>query len=205
MKRKIISHSEAQTILTPYYERISKAVSDGFDDYLKIANCSTDKVGFVEYENRTKACIIHDHIKNRINEAFQDVDEVETRKWNSVFGLKINEGLFIRFNKMDNDYSSKGRPTKQSKKYKNQLLIEGFPDEPTLLYAGYKPDASWTQIKGIYISCWDGENRQWVEEIISHRSSVQTAIPFANQDQETKKRVKIKIDKKPDTKTGTND
>jgi len=205
MKRKIISHSEAQSILTPYYEKISKAVSDGFEDYLKIANCSTDKVGFVEYENRTKACIIHDHIKNRINEVFEDVDEVETRKWNSVFGLKINDDLFIRFNKINDDFSSKGRATNQAKSYKNQMVIDGFPDEPTLLYAGYKPDASWTQIKGVYISCWDGENRQWVEEIISHRSSVQTAIPFASPEKENQKRVKIKTDKKPEIKTGTND
>lgn len=205
MKRNIITQLEAQTILTPYYAKISKAVCDGFEDYLKIANCSADKVGYVNYETRTKACIIHDHIKNRIDEAFQDVPEVETGKWNDVFALKINDDLFIRFNKINDDFTSKGRRTKQAKDYKNQMTIEGFPDEPTLLYAGYKPDASWTQIKGVYITCWNGESRQWIEEIISHRSSAQTSIPFEPQEQENPKRVKIKIDQKPETKTGTNE
>lgn len=205
MKRYIITQLEAQTILTPYYEKIAKAVCDGFEDYLKIANCSTDKVGYVDYETRTKACIIHDHIKNRINEAFQDVPEVETGKWNGIYGLKINDDLFIRFNKINDDFTSKGRRTKQSKDYKNQITIEGFPDEPTLLYAGYKPDASWTQIKGVYITCWDGESRQWIEEIISHRSITQTSLPFEPQEQENPKRVRIKIDQKPETKTGTNE
>ncbi|HMO40231.1 MAG TPA: hypothetical protein PKC76_03960 [Saprospiraceae bacterium] len=205
MKRKIFSHSEAKVILSPYYERIAKAVLDGFGDYLKIANCSVENVGFVEYEPRTKACIVHEHIKNRVQEAFQGMTEIEARKWNGVFGLKINEDLFIRFNKINDDYSSRGYMTKQAKCYKNQMIIDGFPDEPTFLVAGYSPDASWTQIKGIYITCWDGENLQWVEEIISHKSSIQTTIPFANTEQETQKRIKLKTDKKPDTKIGIND
>jgi hypothetical protein len=203
-KRNILSFEEAQQALTPYYDKLANAVLEGFNDYLKVHNCAAERIGFVEYEIRTKANLVHDHIKIRIKEAFFDVSEVETGKWKGIFAVKINDDLFIRFKKLNDDYSASNFQTNQTKNFLNQLALEGFPEEPTFLFAGYQPDKTWTGIKGIYIACWEGDQIQWVEEILSKVSLVQTALPFYDQEP-TEKRVKLKNQNQPETKTGTND
>jgi len=205
-KRKILSFQEAQQVLAPYYDKISQSVLDGFEDFQKTSNCIAERVGFFESEIRTKACLIHDLIKNRIIQNFFGEQQVETGKWRGVFALKINDDLFIRFKKLNKDYTSSNYLTKQAKGYLRQIRIEGFPDEPTFLFAGYIPDKSWTGISGIYIACWDGDKIQWVEEIISRTSSVQTVLPFTVGEQEApQKRVKIKSQNQASVKTGTDD
>jgi len=203
-KRNILTFQEAQQILAPHYDKLANAVLEGFNDYLKVRNCAAERVGFVEYEIRTKANLIHDHIKNRIKEAFFDVSEVETGKWKGIFAVKINDDLFIRFKKLNDDYSSSNSQTKQTKNFLNQLVLDGFPEEPTFLFAGYQPDRTWTGIKGVYIACWEGEQIQWVEEILSKVSSVQTTLPLHDQ-RPAEKRVKIKNQDKSNTKSGTDD
>jgi len=206
IKRNILSFQEAQQALAPYYEKIAQSVLDGFEDFQKTSNCISERVGFFESEIRTKACLIHDLIKNRITQNFFGEQQVETGKWRGVFALKINDDLFIRFKKLNKDYSSSNYLTKQAKGYLRQIRIEGFPDEPTFLFAGYIPDKSWTGISGIYIACWDGDKIQWVEEIISRTSSVQTVLPFTVGVQDTpQKRVKVKNQNQVNVKTGTND
>ena len=209
MKRKFLTLSESQKCLDPYYSKIATAVLEGFNDYLKIASCTVDKVGFIEYKTRTKANMIHDCITMRVKQSFNDEIEIEVGEWNGIFGIKINEDLFIRFKKLNEDYSPSSAATKQSKKYLNQHPIDGLPEEPMFLFAGYTPDKTWTKITGIYIACWNGEQSQWVEEILSKVSYEQIRLPFDNTEEEVennKNRVKIKIKNQSDNnKTGTND
>jgi hypothetical protein len=72
------------------------------------------------------------------------------------------------------------------------------------LFGFQGPDKTWTGIKGIYIACWEGDQIQWVEEILSKVSLVQTMLPFYEQEP-AEKRVKIKNQNQSDVKTGTDD
>jgi hypothetical protein len=131
----------------------------------------------------------------------------EVKKWNGVFGLKLNNDLLIRFKKLDDNKRMSSFPSQQYQDFLNQAVIEGFPDSPTFLFAGYIPDKSWTILNGIYLACWDGSSLEWFEEIGKY--SVQQLNLFdsedTNQDSEANiQRARLKKKDNNEEKTGTN-
>lgn len=204
-KRNILTFEEANQILAPHYPKIAKSILEGFEDFQKTSICISERIGFFQSKTRTKACLIHDLISNRIKLNFLGEDKIEVGEWNGIFGLKISENILIRFKKLNEDYSSSSLPTKQSRAYLKQLPIEGFPDEPTFLFAGYIPDKSWTGVKGLYITCWNGNENVWVNNILKHISSTQTTLSIETKVQEPVKRVKIKQQNQLQAKDGTDD
>jgi hypothetical protein len=210
-KRTILPYEKAIKVLEPYSEKITESIYQGFDDFQKVSNQMMDITGgYLKTERRTKACLIHDLIRNRVTKNFEAIENVETRDFNGIFGLKLGDELFIRFKKMNPDYSSSSVQTKQTKKYLNQMSIEGFPEEHTFLYAGYIPDDAWTSVKGIYLACWDGKVINWVENMETHIGAIQTKLELEieiPQEEPTRKRVKLKDPEQEKTikKTGTDE
>jgi hypothetical protein len=190
--RNIISKEEAEKILMKYYPRIVKSIYRGFEDYLEVANEQAIKGINVDFKPRTIASLIHDFIKFRIRDEFSDIDNAITREFNDVFGLYLDNKILIRFKKFNPGLTTSNIETKQTLGYYHQYSINGFPDKPTFLYAGYMPDKTWTSIKNIYIICRKGEDLEWIKDLTS--TIEQTKIKFAtNRDIElNKERAKIK-------------
>ncbi len=51
----------------------------------------------VNYKPRTKAGIIHDHTEKYVIEQFSGRDGILVKDFNGVFGMVLQEELFIRF------------------------------------------------------------------------------------------------------------
>lgn len=170
-RRKIVRLTEAQRILTPYYDTMVDAIQKGFNAYLNYVSLAQ-----IEFEPRTKANIIHDYIVKQLQKSFAQQQDAYASKWNGIFAIKISESLFIRFNKFNKSYQPSITFTKQTKAYFNQVSIEGLPERPTLLFAGYKLDEEWESIQNIFITCWEGEKLLWVEDILNRRSSMQLSL-----------------------------
>lgn len=208
MKRNIISLEEASAILEPHYSNIVSSIVNGFDDYLKINDFASGLVGGpITYEGRTKGSLIHDHIKQHISTKYGESTLIEAKKWNNIFALKVKDDFLIRFKKLDKHKKIANYQTVQHIKFMAQSLIEGFPDEPTFLFAGYIPDRTWTIIKGVYIACWNGNSIEWFDEIGKYcvqQLNIFEQLP--SEEQRTNLRVRLKGENKeqPDTKTGTN-
>ncbi len=204
MKRKIISLEEASTILEPHYDNLVSCIGGGVNDYFKVKEFVDGFGRYTKHENRTKGSLIHDQIKARILETFGEGSIIESK---GLVSLKIQDDFLIRFNKLDNHKRSAGNNTKQHIKYMGQSIIDGLPDEPTLLFAGYIPDKSWTSIKGIYVACWNNSTVEWFDEIGKY--TVQQLNIFekpATEEDQNRMRVRLKGNKKniDETKTGTN-
>jgi hypothetical protein len=208
MKRNIFTLEQASIILEPHYSNIYNSIVKGFDDYLKIKNFASEIVRSpITYEGRTNGSIIHDHIKHHISNEYGMDMLVEARKWNNIFALKIENNFLIRFKKLDKSKKISNYQTLQHINFMAQSLIDGFPDEPTFLFAGYIPDKTWTTIKGVYIACWNGKSIEWFDEIGKYcvqQLNLFEEIP--SEEQETRLRVRLKgnNNEKPDTNTGTN-
>jgi len=127
--------------------------------------------------------------------------------FNGIFGIVLQDDLFIRFKKMDSTYSVRSLYTHQHTKYMKQGQIEGFPEKPTLLFAGYIPDKTWSVIKGIYVACWIGDTLEWVDEFGIYSAELAILDFDAKETEvikEIEKRIKIKGGKKKGGKrTGT--
>jgi hypothetical protein len=132
---------------------------------------------FVEFTSRTKANIIHDYIRSGIIDKFSENEKLKIGDFNNIFGINVDNKLFIRFKKMDRNFSVSSTMTRQHKKYLKQHEIDGFPSKPTFLFAGYIPNATWTSLNGIYLACWNGSYLEWYDENGKY-SYEQTTIDF---------------------------
>lgn len=208
MARQILRLKEAQPILQTVHEDLVEVIRSGFNDWLKIREYSgTLDGGPVNYKPRTKAGIIHDHIEKYVRGQFSGREGILVDDFNDVFGTVLQDELFIRFKKMDNTYSVRSLYTRQHTTYLKQGQIEGFPEKPTFLFAGYIPDKTWSTIKGIYVACWINDTLEWVDEFGKY-SAEQAILNFDQEENKTieeiEKRIKLKEKSKGgETKTGT--
>jgi hypothetical protein len=170
--RKLLLLNEARQILEPHHQNIVESIEGGFADYLKIkAHADSLSSSPVQYHKRTSATIIHDQVRHRIiNKYVNAAGGVVAKDWNDIFALKLQDDLFVRFKKISfSSYRRKhvlpGYPTPQFLKFLGQGQIEGFPETPTFVFAGYIPNPSWTSINGVYIACWLGETLLWIDDI----------------------------------------
>lgn len=174
-----------------------KVIRAGFQDWIQIRSFVNMLEGVVvDYKPRTKAGIIHEHIKKYSKRTFEQIDDIVLGEFNGVFGLVVKNELFIRFKKMDKGFSVNSYFTLQHKKYLAQAQIEGFPETPTFLFAGYIPDRTWSEILGVYVACWVNDRLEWVDEFGNY-SSQQAYFDFDKKEdqvyKEIEKRVKGKI------------
>lgn len=209
MARKIHRLQDAKVLLEGIHQDIVNSIQNGFGDWLKLREFSnTFGGGPINYKPRTKAGLIHDHIEKYVRSNFEGKEGVIVDDFKGVFGLNVNDELFIRFKKMDKEYSVKNLYTNQHIRYMKQFPIDGFPEKPTFLFAGYIPDRTWSNIKGIYVACWIGNVLEWVDEFGKY-STEQMIINFDNKNKDVdlfkviEKRIKVKGGKKGDAKTGT--
>lgn len=190
MERQIRTLENAKDIIQPFHIELVKCIQKGFDSYLEIKKFVNDKQ-VVDFEKRTKAGIVHDHIKANILESFSETPSIKIGTFNRVFGVNIDNKLFIRFKKMDKNFKISNNLTKQHKNYMRQHDIDGFPEKPTFLFAGYIPDENWLNINGIYLACWNGDNLEWYDEAGNY-SYEQLSIQLDNNSKEVHKIVESK-------------
>jgi hypothetical protein len=193
-RRQIRSHAEAKSAFEPYQDLMVKSMQEAFNDFQK--TCDTGS--YYAKESRTKANLLHDSLKHHIEKNFRDIPNVVVGVWNRIFAIKINDDLFIRFKKLNDKYQPSSLPTRQSKKYENQLSIDGIPNKPTFLYAGYTIDKSWGNILKMSIVCWENSHMHWVEDLVTNIAVLQPEI-FDKESDNTEilkpKRVKVKTQK----------
>lgn len=210
--RNLVELNEAQTILEPFYNNLVECIEGGFEDFKSVDQfANTNFSTPVSYNKRTKATLVHDHIRRRVIEAFENMGNgIEAKDWKDIFALKINDDMFVRFKKFNSSrYTGKyylpGYPTPQFKQFLKQGQISGFPDKPTFIFVGYIPNFNWTEIDGIYIACWLGDTCLWIDDV--GRYSLEQLNLFKQKNEEEPvpvRRVRVKENlKNKDSKTGT--
>lgn len=207
MRRQVMRLKEAQPILKVYHQEILDVINSGFTDWLKLREFSNSlEGGPVNYKPRTKGGVIHDHIEKHVRNNFSNREGVEVGDYKGVFGMVLQDSLFVRFKKMDSSYSVRNLYTRQHAKYMNQSQIDGFPTQPTFLFAGYMPDKTWSSIKGIYIACWIGDMLEWVDEFGIYTAE-QAVLDFEQAEHKAieniETRIKLRKEKRNGGRTGT--
>lgn len=202
MQNSILSFEEADIYLSPYYERIVRCLGKCFEDCNKLYDTfSTDRPA--HFKNRTKGSFIADRLPVHMQEEFADDINVKLVYIGSVFGIIISEKIFIRFNKMDEKFGvSINKKTASTRKFLNQGILDGLPEDITLVWGGFNPDKPWSQILGYYLACFNG-SLNWHYDIGRGNSTEQLRIDIQVKPTQPK-RVRVKKTKKDDDKTGTN-
>lgn len=163
----ILTESEAISLAGKYFDRIAKVIKSAFSDYmdaLKEINSLGIKTNF---KARTSASLIHDFIRNRAFEEFDQEESVKVSEFNGIFGLLIFGKMFIRFKKLGRDLSTSNVKTDQVELFdKQQFEIPGL-GQLTMLTAGYIPDITGTSIQNICLTCRRDDQIIWHKDLLS--------------------------------------
>lgn len=203
--KKILNSKETDLILEPHYTKIVDAISKSFADYLQVSDLFNNNGRNVVFKKATIASMVHDFTKERIKKAFADIEDLETKDYNKIFGFHLKGKVLIRFKKINKDFTTSNIQTKQTINYSKQIEIEGMPESPTYLYAGYMPNETWTGIKNIYIICKQEKNLLWQKDLtgITEQTSIKFIPDKEGEEQTIIGRVKVKIKEKKISKTGS--
>lgn len=135
MARKINRLIDAKPILETIHTELVGSIRNAFGDWLKLREFSnTLGGGPINYKPRTKAGLIHDHIEKFIRANFSGQEGIMVDDFNGIFGLVLQNELFIRFKKMDDSYSIRNLNTTQHIKYMKQAEMPDFrQNQPSFL------------------------------------------------------------------------
>jgi len=154
--KQILTFEEADKYLSPYYERIVRILDKCFEDCVLLYD-TFSKDAPATFKNRTKGSFIADRLKERMQLEFNGDSNIQFANVGSVFGIVVSEKIFIRFNKMDRSFGvSINKNTRATKRFLNQNVLGGLPEDVTLVWGGFNPDKPWTKALGHYLTCYNG-------------------------------------------------
>ncbi|MBS1774417.1 MAG: hypothetical protein JST82_16285 [Bacteroidetes bacterium] len=202
--RNVLPFDEANIILSDYYKPVMGLLDKCIEDYNKLYSVFND--GFpVVYKGRTKGSFINDRLKMRMLDYFKNDSNVQVVEHRGIFGIIVADKLFIRFNKMDEKFvTAINKKTRQTRMFMRQAEIQGFPSNVTLLWGGYNPDLTWSNINGYYLVCYN-DGIEWHYDMGRGVASQQLALNLQPQTEKSKKR-RVTPKQKPGEqtkKTGT--
>lgn len=169
---RILTENEAVQLAGKYFDRIANVINSAFMDYIHALN-EMNSIGIkTDFKARTSASLIHDFIRTRAFEEFDDETNVKVSEFNGIFGLLILGKIFIRFKKLGRDLSTSNVRTDQVELFdKQQLELPGL-GQLTMLTAGYVPDITYTSIHNMYLTCRRDDQIVWHKDIYSDTTQV---------------------------------
>lgn len=156
-------------LLLPHYPKLVEFTNLGFKKMIECKSVIIDGDVSVDIEPKTCANIIHDVFEAYAKDYFNNLDGVVTGKHDGVFGIYFKEKCFIRFNKLNDDYSISNAKTAQRDKFLSQQDLSIFPNEVVYLNLGYTVDAFWDAINGIHLVCWNN-GKLWEIDVIEEKT-----------------------------------
>ena len=167
MSMALISEVNAIRLLGDRVYDLCEVMVAAWDDYLHYApvhrrlHCAT-----------TRAGIVHDHIKNRARERFDDDPSCYVGDINKLLVVVIEQRLVIRFKRFLPDKTSRNIPTKQVEDYRMQRDIAGLHEQFNLigelsnLEAGYILDQFDSEMQETWLVCPSGiRANAWMRQI----------------------------------------
>jgi len=143
-------------LLSEHYPKLVEFTEFSFNKMKSCKELLLDDTVEVVIEPKTCANQVHDVFEAHARDYFNNIEGIVAGKLNGVFGILIKGKCFIRFNKLNDDYSISNAKTKQRDKFLNQTELSLFDEEITYLNLGYRVDSFWNEIEGIHLVYWNG-------------------------------------------------
>jgi len=153
---KNLNRDHWNNLLRDHYPKLIEFTEYAFYKMLECKDVLTNDVVEVETQAKTCANIVHDVFEAYAKDYFNNIDGVVAGEMNGVFGIYFKDKCFIRFNKLNNDFSFSNHQSRQRDKFRDQTPIDSFSQEVVYLNLGYKVKPYWNEMLGIHLACWNG-------------------------------------------------
>lgn len=180
MARNILSLDEFKNLPSDFLKFLDDSIQQGFDQWQKIRQYAASITNEpLCYDNTSHCNCIQDHIEGRLKTNFSGYDGVKVDRFDGdVLGLLYKSKLFIRFNKLKEDFRTSTKLTESHKSYLAQDIgIPGLPDAATILWAGYLTDPTMSFIKNKKVVCWSADGLEWLYDFKSGFEQLGLGLP----------------------------
>lgn len=142
--------------LQDHYPKLIEFTEYAFNKMLACKDVLINDMVEIETQAKTCANLVHDVFEGYAKDYFNDVEGAVAGVMNGVFGIYFKGKCFIRFNKLNDDYSFSNHQSQQRDKFVGQRPMSLFNEEVVYLNLGYKVTPFWNEITGIHLVCWNG-------------------------------------------------
>jgi hypothetical protein len=152
-----------------------------------------------------RATDMHGYMVHFAKEHYNGLDDKpEAKTYNKIFGVVLADRYFVRFKKFDEALDVTNHSSGQNEKYRKQIPCEELGNDKILLYVGYRPDSTFTQLEGIHLVCRLDDMILWSQELNTLVTEEALTIPFS--EAAPVRRVKVrKTGTEGEQATGTDD
>lgn len=178
---------------------IHEVLTEGFQDYFSLYGAHA-----ACHASRTRACLIHDHQRDRAKSAFALLQESWQYHELHTRGMFIFDDFILCFKRLDQDLLPSNVPTQTSLGFDEQIALPGIPPTLPRIIAGYVPNVDWSGITSTHLVFRLGRVMLWhvcLEEELMEALDTVTArtnpIPDAAQ---KRKPLRVKDEILPDRK-----
>ncbi|MEX8546614.1 MAG: hypothetical protein V5804_03350 [Mucilaginibacter sp.] len=192
----LLPGSEIDEILRPYYAIVKEALTESFNDVLSFKSFVAERGVFINLKPRSKGSMINDSVSARLSQAVFNDQNAKVIDCNGVFGLLIQNKIFLRFNKMNKHFRTSVTRTNQYKSFERGTdQIEGLPRDVTIIWGGFTPNLAWSEIKGYFLCSINGSILNWyfnLKEYMVEQLPIDFEEALKEEVQTTKRRVSPK-------------
>jgi hypothetical protein len=124
-------------------------------------------LALAQHNDRAAASSVHSHMWMELQAAFADTSGVTLLDVRGLQLMNVGDKVVCRFKKVDRGGNSVTHPSQQQEDFDRQLSIPGLPPAATRLTLGYQPDAAFSAIERILVSCQMGKTILWCAQVNS--------------------------------------
>lgn len=122
-------------------------------------------LALAQHDDRAAANNLHAHMWMELQGAFAEAAGVALLEVRGLHLMNVGDKVVCRFKKVDQGGNSVTHPSQQQEDFDRQLSIPGLPPAATRLTFGYQPDAAFSAIERVLVSCQMGKTILWCAQV----------------------------------------
>lgn len=122
-------------------------------------------IALAQHDDRAAASNLHAHMWVELQAAFAETSGVALLEVRGLHLMNVGDKVVCRFKKVDQGGNSVTHPSQQQEDFDRQLSIPGLPPAATRLTFGYQPDAAFSAIERVLVSCQMGKTILWCAQV----------------------------------------
>lgn len=190
--KQLVKKEEASQIIAPYLP-IFKESYDVALNYMQRVFAEVRQPLF----QRTKATLLHNLVVNEICKRLENDPRIRIVEQYETITLVIDEKLFGRFKKLNDEGLASNIQTDRSDAIINQQLELAFPDVPAItgIDIGYVIDAAWSTFDSLSVVCRKNDAIKWLiefESVLETAHSHSPVVEMVENHQQESARVVVK-------------
>lgn len=174
----VLSRQEVEAILEPWLPMLREKFHEAWGWVQDDLNEKPDRRA--TFDSSTVSAMIYDRFKRIILPEFDGKPGVKIERRGRMIRIRIDNKVCLRFKRLDRKLRSGNIRTRSQKAiYHQQPYLIDVVDRATALTFGYVPDASKSDVRGLYVTCPKNFRENHYMIVLDDQSDATSLLPTA--------------------------